>query len=100
MHGSAPDGLVVLQIDARVGVFEQQFPAVAIIAVYYIDPRFSEISQAKQEPLLDFFKIARLDDVLAALLLVGEREHVIPDAELGRQERVDEGDVVVDAARL
>ena len=81
MHGPAPDRLDVRQgvgrlieaeFDPRMHVLEQQFPAVAVIAVYYIDPRFSEISQAKQEPLLDFLKIAGLNKVLSGLLLVGE----------------------------
>src|SRR5581483_10744234 len=56
MHRPAPDKLNVrqgvgrliqAQLDAGVLVFEQQFAAVAEIAVYYINPRFSEVRQAE-----------------------------------------------------
>src|SRR5262249_32517316 len=109
MHRASPDvldvgqgvrRLVEPQLDARVLVLEQQLAAVAVVAVYYIDPRFSEVSQAEQEALLDFLEIARLDVVLAGLLGVGEREEPVADAERGGEEGVDEGDVVVDAADL
>src|SRR5262249_5083732 len=56
MLGPAPDlldvgqgfgGLVEPQLHPRVNVLEQQLAAIAIIAVYYIDPRFPEVSQAE-----------------------------------------------------
>src|SRR5262245_65263323 len=99
MHRASPDRLNVpqrlgrvikLEVNARVLVLEQQLAAVAVIAVYYIDPRFSEVSQAEQEALLDFLEIARLDVVLPGLLGVGEREEAVADAELGGEEGVDE----------
>src|SRR5262245_23359714 len=99
MHRPAPDELdvgervrrlVEPQLDARVVVLQEQLAAVAVVAVYYIDPRFSEVSQAEQEALLDFLEIARLDVVLPGLLGVGEREEAVADAELGGEEGVDE----------
>src|SRR5262245_24001452 len=104
MHRASPDRLNVpqrlgrvikLEVNARVLVLEQQLAAVAVIAVYYIDPRFSEVSQAEQEALLDFLEIARLNVVLPDLFLPGVGEQVVLDAELGRQEGVDERDVVM-----
>src|SRR4051794_34202022 len=109
MDGPAPDevhvgervaGLAQAQVHALVPVPQEQLAAVAVVAVYYKDPRFAEVRQAEQEPLLDLLEVARLDEVLAVLLLPGEGEQVVPDAELRRQERVDEGDVVVDPADL
>src|SRR5262245_31320189 len=56
VHRPAPDELdvgqgvgrlVQAQLDARVLVLEQQLPAVAVVAVYYIYPRFSEVRQAE-----------------------------------------------------
>src|SRR6516225_1183658 len=79
---------------------EQQFAAVAVVAVYYINPRFPEVRQAEEQALLDVFEVARLDEVLPGLLLPGEGEQLVLDAEFRRQEGVDEGDVVVDAADL
>src|SRR5689334_24901765 len=81
-------------------VLEQQFAAVAVVAVGDVNPRFAEVRQAEQQPLLDLLEVARLDVVLPGLLLPGEGEQLVPDAELWRQEGVDEGDVVVDAADL
>ena len=56
-------------------VTQKQFPAVAEIAVYYIDPRFSEVRQADEQPLLDFLEVAGLNDVLPPLFLPGERAY-------------------------
>ena len=50
--------------------------------------------------MLDFLELARLDVVLPGLLLVGVGEQVVLHAELGGQESVDEGDVVVDPPHL
>ena len=69
--GQGVGRLVEAQVDPVVLVPQQQFAAVAEVAVYYIDPRFSEVRQAEQQPLLDFLELARLDDVLPGLLLVG-----------------------------
>ena len=78
MHRPAPEELEVgqrvrrlvqAQVDSVVLVPQQQFAAVAVVAVHYIDPRFAEVRQAEQQPLLDFLELARLDDVLPRLLL-------------------------------
>ena len=79
---------------------QQQFAAVAVVAVHDINPRLAEVRQAEQQPLLDLLELPRLDHVVPGLLLIGEREQLVLRAELRRQERVDEGDVVVDAADL
>src|SRR5262249_27117060 len=109
VDGPAPDELNVRQgvgrvvqpqVHAVVVVLQEQLPAVAVVAVYYINPRFSEVRQAVKQPLLDLLELARLDHVLPGLLLEGEAEELVLPAELGGEERVDEGNIVVDAANL
>ena len=50
--------------------------------------------------MLDFFELARLDDVLAPLLLERVREQLPLAAEVRRQERLDKSNVVMDPADL
>src|SRR5262249_53705492 len=84
-------GVIEPQLHAIVLVAKQQFAAVAVIAVHYKNPRFTKVRQAKQQSLLHFLEFARLDEVTPGLLLPGKAEQVVPDAELGREERVDKG---------
>src|SRR5262245_6298738 len=88
--------LIEFEIDPVVFVPQQEFTPVAIIAVYYINPRFAEVCQAKQQPLLDLLEFPGLNDVLAGLFLEGVGEQLVLDAELGCQEGVDKGDIVMD----
>src|SRR5262249_39793921 len=76
------------------------FPAVAEIAVHDVDPRLAEVRQAEQESLLDLLEGPRLYYILPRLLLKGKRKQVVLPAKVGRQERVDDGNSVVDAAAL
>src|SRR5207237_2614264 len=109
VHRAAPDELEVGQhvgrlVEAEVHpvvlVPQQQFAAVAVVAVHYIDPRLPEVRQAEQEPLLDLLELPRLNYILPRLFLERVAEKTVPNAEFRRQKRVDEGDVVVDAAHL
>src|SRR5262249_21259188 len=52
--GQRVGGLIQLEVHAGVSVLEKQLAAVTVVPVYYIDPWFSEVSQAEQQPLLDF----------------------------------------------
>src|SRR5262249_36670736 len=96
----APDRLDVRQRGRRViylqfytakFVTQKQFPAIVVVPVHDVDERLAKIRQAEQQPLLDLLEVARLDDVLPHLLLEGVREQLVLDAELRRQEGVDEG---------
>src|SRR6266568_1414324 len=98
MDRSAPDELDIRQrigrliqpqIDAGVLMAEQKLPPVMIIAVYYIDPWFSEVCQTKKQPQFNFFEITRFDDVLPHLLLKRVGKHLVLHAEFRRQKRVD-----------
>src|SRR5262249_11484275 len=91
--GQGVGRLVEPEVDARVLLPQEQLAAVAVVAVYYINPRLAEVRQAEEEPLLDFLELAGLNDVLAGLLLEGVGEHLLPGAKLRGQEGVDEGDV-------
>src|SRR5262249_27234751 len=109
MDRPAPDGLYVcqrvgrlvqLQVEPVMLVPQEQFAAVAVVAVHHVNPRFAEVGQAEQEPLLNLSKLPRLDDVILALLVVVERKKLMLLTKLRRQEGVDKGNIVMDAANL
>ena len=93
-------GVVELQVDAEVLVLQVQLAAVAVVAVLDPDDRLAEVGQVEQQPLLDLLELAALDLVRVVLVVVLEAEELVPAAEVRRQERVDERQVVVDPADL
>ena len=92
--------LVLAQVHSVMFVPQQQLAAVLVVAVHDVDPRLAEVGQTEQQPLLDLVELPRLDDVLPRLVLEGEAEHLVLAAELRRQEGIDKGYIVVDAAHL
>ena len=50
-------GMVQLQIDAIMFVFQQQFSAIAVIPIHDVYPRLAEVGQPEEQPLLDLLKL-------------------------------------------
>jgi hypothetical protein len=81
-------------------VFQQQFTAVFEIAVRDVDKRLTEVRQREEQLLLHALPIAVGNFVDAALWieLIGKELSFV--AELFREKRIDECDVVVDTPGL
>src|SRR5690606_29786243 len=58
------------------------------------------VGQTLQQLLFDRGELSRSDFVVARMLVVGEREHLVLAAEVLSEERINEGDVVVDPSHL
>src|SRR6478672_138897 len=93
-------GVVELQVDPEVLVLQVQLAPVPVVPILDPDDRLAEIGQAEQQALLDLLELAALDLVGLVLVVVAEAEELVAAAEVGRQERVDERDVVVDPPDL
>src|SRR3954447_11469207 len=92
--------VVELQVDPEMLVVEVQLTTVPVVAVLHPDDRLAEVGQAEEQAILDLLELAALDLVRLVLVVVLEAEHLVASAEVGRQERVDEGDVGVEPADL
>ena len=92
--------MVELEVDALVLVAQEELAAVVEVAVDDVDERLAEVRQAEQQPLLHLLELARLDLPVARPLVETEAVELLVDAELGREELVDESDVVVQRPHL
>src|SRR5947209_16293593 len=92
--------MVQPQVDPKMLVLQVELTPVAVVAVLDPDNRLAEIRQVEQEPLLDLLELAALDFVGIVLVVVLVAEKLIALAEILCQIRVNEGDVVMDAADL
>src|SRR5205823_5663686 len=59
--GQRVPGLVQLQIYPIMLVPQQQFAAVAVVAVDDVDPRLAEVGQTEEQSLLDLLELPALD---------------------------------------
>src|SRR4029079_12428166 len=87
--------VVDLQVGPLVAVPHQQLAAVVVVGVLDEDERVAEVRQREQHLVLDLLELARVDLVVAGAIVQREREEPVPLAEVGGEELVDEGDVVV-----
>ena len=109
VHGPGPDReqifqcvfrVVQAQIDAFVTVFQQQLAAVFVVAVSDVDKRLTEIRQRKQQLFFHALPVPVRDFVDAAFGIEVIGEKLLFMTEFFGEEGVDEGDVVVYAARF
>jgi hypothetical protein len=83
-----------------VAMQQQELAAVLEVAVANLDGWLAEVGELREELLLHLAELA-VDDLPAMSLLVEAiNEQLLVDRELGGQELVDEGDVVVMPANL
>ena len=94
------DGVLHLDIRARVTVGQIQLPAVPVIAVHHIDVRLPVIGQHEQELFLDLVEVAVDHDHAAGARIVAVVVELLILGELRREELVEEGHVVVQRADL
>ena len=92
--------VVELQVDPEVVVLKVKLAPVAVVAVLDPDDRLAEVGETEKQTFLDLLELAALDLVRLVRLVVLEAEHVVPPAEVRRQERVDERHVAVDPPDL
>src|ERR1044071_8454735 len=81
-------------------VAEQQLAAVLEVAILDHDHRLAAVGQHPQQLVLHLLELATHDLPVAAALGEPERVELLLDAELEREELVDERDVVVELADL
>src|SRR5207237_7249592 len=85
---------------ALVDVAEQQLALVLEVAVLDDDHRLAAVGQHAEQLVLHLLELAAHDLPVAAALGEPERIELLFDAELEREELVDERDVVVELADL
>src|SRR5690348_11861010 len=107
--GPPPDGLEVPERLARVVwlevlpvvlVGQEQLAPVVEVAVHHLDDRLAEVGELAEELVLHLAELAVEDLPAVPLLVEAVDEQLLLDRELGSEERVDEGDVVVVLADL
>src|SRR5712664_3454893 len=108
-HGPPPHGLQVRQrvlgvidaeVDAVVPVREQELSAVLEVAVDLLDDRLPEVGELLQQLALHLLELAVEDLPAVRLLVEAVDEQLLLRREVGGEELVDEGDVVVVLAHL
>src|SRR5256714_780187 len=108
-HGPAPHrlqvdervlGIVDAQVDAVVTVGEEQLPAVLEIPVHDFDDGLAEVGELLEELALHLLELAVEDLPAVPLLVEAVDEELLLGGEVGGEELVDEGDVVVVLADL
>ena len=92
--------VVGAEVDALVIVLEEQLAAVVVVRVLDVDERVARVRELEEELLLDLLELARLDLVALVAVRPREAEQLVVAAEVGREELVDERDVVVERAHL
>src|SRR6516165_12032711 len=109
VYRSAPQGLQIgqgvhrsvhTQLYSIILVPEQQFAAVFVVSVNYVDERPAVVGQAEQKALFDFVKLARFDHVIVLLFVVDKGEQLVFLTKLRSQEGVDKGNIVMYLANL
>src|SRR5678816_684557 len=102
--GPAPDGLEVperlpgvvrLEILTIVLVGQQQLAPVLEVPVHHLDDRLTEVGELAEELVLHLAELAVEDLPAVPLLVEAVDEQLLLHRELGGEEGVDEGDVVV-----
>src|SRR5262245_42193306 len=91
---------VQFQVDSVMLMTEQQLAPIAMVAVHHVYPRLAKVCQTEQQPLLYLLKFPRVNHVLFCLIVEHEREQLMFLAELRSQERLDKGNIVMNAANL
>src|SRR5262249_18869337 len=92
--------VVGAEIEPLVIVAQEELAPVLEVRVLDVDERAAGVRELEEELLLHLLELARLDLVPLVPVRPGEREQLLVAAEVGRQELVDEGDVVVERAHL
>src|SRR4051812_14508411 len=93
-------GVVDAQIDAVVTVGEKQLAAVLEIAVHHLDDGLAEVGELLEELALHLLELAVEDLPAVSLLVEAVDEELLLGGEVGGEELVDEGDVVVVLSHL
>src|SRR5438477_2861381 len=93
-------GVVDAQVDAVVTVGEEQLAAVLEVAVHHLDDGLPEVGELLEELALHLLELAVEDLPAVALLVEPVDEELLLGGEVGGEELVDEGDVVVVLAHL
>src|SRR6185312_15113319 len=92
--------LARIEIRALVDVAQEQLAAVLEVAVLDDDHRLAAVGQHLQELVFHLLELAAHDLPVAGALLEAERIELLVDAELEREELVEERDVVIEPAHF
>src|SRR5439155_747169 len=87
--------VVDAQVDAVVTVREQELAAVLEVAVDHLDDRLAEVGELLEQLLLHLLELAVEDLPAVRLLVEPVDEQLLLGGEIGGEEFIDEGDVVV-----
>src|SRR5256885_14169075 len=93
-------GVVEAQVDAVVTVGKEQLAAVLEVAVHHLDDGLAEVGELLEELALPLLELAVEDLPAVSLLVEAVDEELLLGGEVGGEELVDEGDVVVVLADL
>src|SRR4029079_14847930 len=83
-----------------VAVAHQQLTTIVVVGILDEDERIAEVRELEQPLVFDLLELARIDLVVARTIVERKREELVPLAEVGGEELVDEGDVVVQLSHL
>src|SRR5262249_18351474 len=92
--------LAAIEVDTLVNVAQQKLAAVLEVAVLDDDHRLAAVGQLLEQLVLHLLELAAHDLPVTAAPGESERIELLLDAELEREELVDEGDVVIQLANL
>src|SRR5712664_1238213 len=93
-------GVIDAEVDAVVPVREQELSPVLEVAVDHLDDRLPEVGELLQQLALHLLELAVEDLPAVRLLVEAVDEQLLLHREVGGEELVDEGDVVVVLAHL
>src|SRR5882672_8969237 len=88
-------GVIDAEVDAVVPVREQELASILEVAVDHLDDRLAEVGELLQELALHLLELAVEDLPAVRLLVEAVDEQLLLGGEVGGEELVDEGDVVV-----
>src|SRR5438132_2286769 len=91
-------GVVDAQVDAVVAMGEQELAAVLEVAVDHLDDRLAEVGELLEQLALHLLELAVEDLPAIRFLVEAVDEELLLGGEVGGEELVDEGDVVVVSA--
>src|SRR6266850_6201040 len=93
-------GIIDAEVDAVVAVREQELAPVLEVAVDHLDDRLAEVGELLEQLALHLLELAVEDLPAVRLLVEAVDEQLLLGGEVGGEELVDEGDVVVVLADL
>src|SRR3954463_4670853 len=93
-------GVIGTQVDAVMTVGEEQFAPVLEVAVHHLDDGLAEVGELLEELALHLLELAVEDLPAVPLLVEPVDEELLLGGEVGGEELVNEGDVVVVLADL